>query len=153
MSAPNPFTLKHRPVLLLPYEKHDGPYAGNTDCLYLSVGWAQYEPRAISVKSLRHTGPNDPEGRWSRQSEELPIHRALDLALLAANAVRVANGQPITLLGGTLENQPEPMHLHPRFSGDSERRVFESLMSDDLNRRRFRMLRDTLNELTSEGLI
>jgi hypothetical protein len=31
----------------------------------------------ISAKVWRHTG-----GKWSRQSEELPLHRALDLAIL-----------------------------------------------------------------------
>jgi hypothetical protein len=35
----------------------------------------------ISAKVWRHTG-----GKWSRQSEELPLHRALDLALLICKA-------------------------------------------------------------------
>jgi hypothetical protein len=35
----------------------------------------------ISAKVWRHTGE-----RWSRQSEELPLHRALDLAILICRA-------------------------------------------------------------------
>jgi hypothetical protein len=35
----------------------------------------------LSAKVWRHTGE-----RWSRQSEELPLHRALDLAILICRA-------------------------------------------------------------------
>ncbi|MDD2454676.1 MAG: DUF6530 family protein, partial [Synergistaceae bacterium] len=46
----------------------------------LSLGLAQWNDRGkveISAKVWRYTGE-----KWSRQSEELPLHRVLDLAIL-----------------------------------------------------------------------
>jgi len=73
---PPPLWLAHQPVALFPYAPFDGLYAGETDCMYLSVGRAQYDENDLSVKTFRHS-----EKRWSRQSEELPPHRAVDLVI------------------------------------------------------------------------
>ncbi|ETT46103.1 MULTISPECIES: DUF6530 family protein [Paenibacillus] len=76
-----PTTLKHKPVIVSEnYEQVDGRYAGDTDAKGLSLGLAQWNDRGkvdISAKVWRHTGD-----KWSRQSEELPMHRVLDLAIL-----------------------------------------------------------------------
>jgi len=76
-----PTTLKHKPVVVVEnYENIDGRYAYNTDAKGLSLGLAQWNDRGkveISAKVWRHTGE-----KWSRQSEELPLHRVLDLAIL-----------------------------------------------------------------------
>lgn len=76
-----PTTLKHKPVIVSEnYENVDGRYAYNTDAKGLSLGLAQWNDRGkvdISAKVWRHTGE-----KWSRQSEELPLHRVLDLAIL-----------------------------------------------------------------------
>ena len=78
-----PTNLKHKPVLVVEdYDKVDGRNALNTDAKGLSLGLAQWNDRGkvdISGKLWRHTGE-----KWSRQSEELPITRILDLAILAA---------------------------------------------------------------------
>lgn len=75
-----PTTLKHKPVIVSEnYENVDGRYAYDTDAKGLSLGLAQWNDRGkvdISAKVWRHTG-----GKWSRQSEELPLHRVLDLAI------------------------------------------------------------------------
>ncbi|GFN34796.1 DUF6530 family protein [Tepidimicrobium xylanilyticum] len=75
-----PTTLKHKPVIVSEnYENVDGKYAYNSDAKGLSLGLAQWNDRGkvdISAKVWRHTG-----GKWSRQSEELPLHRVLDLAI------------------------------------------------------------------------
>lgn len=80
-----PTTLRHKPVVVVDdYEKVDGRYAYNTDAKGLSLGLAQWNDRGkidISDKVWRHTG-----GKWSRQSEELPMHRVLDLAILICRA-------------------------------------------------------------------
>ena len=50
----------------------------------LSLGLAQWNDRGkvdISGKVWRHTGE-----KWSRQSEELPLTRILDLAILVAQS-------------------------------------------------------------------
>ena len=76
-----PTTLKHKPVIVSEnYENVDGRYAYPSDAKGLSLGLAQWNDRGkvdISAKVWRHTGE-----KWSRQSEELPLHRVLDLAIL-----------------------------------------------------------------------
>lgn len=76
-----PTTLKHKPVIVVEnYENVDGRYAYDTDAKGLSLGLAQWNDRGkvdISAKVWRYTGE-----KWSRQSEELPLHRVLDLAIL-----------------------------------------------------------------------
>ena len=76
-----PTTLKHKPVVISDnYDKVDGRYSGNSDAKGLSLGLAQWNDRGrvdVSAKVWRHTGE-----KWSRQSEELPLHRVIDLAIL-----------------------------------------------------------------------
>lgn len=80
-----PTTLKHKPVIAAEdYENIDGRQAYESDAKGLSLGLAQWNDRGkvdISAKVWRHTGD-----RWSRQSEELPLHRVLDLAILVCRA-------------------------------------------------------------------
>jgi len=80
-----PTTLKHKPVVVCEnYENVDGRYAYQSDAKGLSLGLAQWNDRGkidISAKVWRHTGE-----KWSRQSEELPLHRVLDLAILICRA-------------------------------------------------------------------
>ena len=76
-----PTDLKHKPVIVSDnYEQIDAHKAYNSDTKGLSLGLAQWNDRGkvdISAKVWRYTGK-----KWSRQSEELPIHRVLDLAIL-----------------------------------------------------------------------
>lgn len=78
-----PTTLKHKPVIVADnYENVDGRNSGKSEAKGLSVGLAQWNERGrvdASAKVWRYTG-----NKWSRQSEELPIHRVLDLAILIA---------------------------------------------------------------------
>lgn len=80
-----PTTLKHKPVIVSDnYEKIDGKNAYHSDAKGLSLGLAQWNDRGnveISAKVWRHNG-----GKWSRQSEELPLHRVIDLAILICRA-------------------------------------------------------------------
>jgi hypothetical protein len=76
-----PTKLKHKPVIVCDdYENVDGRYAYDSDAKGLSVGLAQWNDRGkldVSAKVWRYTGE-----KWSRQSEEMPLHRILDLAIL-----------------------------------------------------------------------
>jgi len=80
-----PTTLKHKPVITVEnYENVDGRYAYNSDAKGMSLGLAQWNDRGkvdISAKVWRYTGE-----KWSRQSEELPLHRVLDLAILVCRS-------------------------------------------------------------------
>ena len=82
-----PTNLKHKPVIVAEdYEHIDGRSAYHSDAKGLSLGLAQWNDRGkvdISAKVWRHTGE-----KWSRQSEELPLHRVLDLAILTCEAQR-----------------------------------------------------------------
>ena len=76
-----PTTLKYKPVIVAEdYGNIDGRTAYQTDTQGLSLGLAQWNDRGkldISAKVWRYTGE-----KWSRQSEELPLHRVIDLAIL-----------------------------------------------------------------------
>ncbi|MDF2723131.1 MAG: hypothetical protein K0Q59_2806 [Paenibacillus sp.] len=81
-----PTSLKHKPVIVSEnYEQVDGRYVNQSDAKGLSLGLAQWNDRGkvdISAKVWRYTGE-----KWSRQSEELPLHRVLDLAILVCRSV------------------------------------------------------------------
>ncbi|WP_320129301.1 DUF6530 family protein [uncultured Sphaerochaeta sp.] len=76
-----PTELKHKPIIVSEdYDKVDGKRANESDAKGLSIGLAQWNDRGnveISAKVWRYTSD-----KWSRQSEELPLNRVLDLALL-----------------------------------------------------------------------
>ena len=81
-----PLNLKHTPIIHVQnYDDRDAQYTNETDAKFLSVGFSQWtngeenEDRSISVKVGRYDNEN---GKWSRQSEELPIHRVIDLSIL-----------------------------------------------------------------------
>ncbi len=80
-----PKTLKHKPVIACEnYENIDGRSAYDSETKGLSLGLAQWNDRGkvdISAKVWRYTG-----GKWSRQSEEMPLHRVLDLAILVCRS-------------------------------------------------------------------
>jgi len=79
-----PTTLKHKPVIVSEdYDKIDGRETAS-DAKGLSVGLAQWNDRGnvdISAKIWRYTGE-----KWSRQSEEMPLHRVLDLAIFVCRS-------------------------------------------------------------------
>jgi hypothetical protein len=138
--------LKHQPVFLIPYAAFDGPYAGKTDCQFLSLGWAQYDPRSASLKTLRHSG-----SKWSRQSEEVPVHRAVDIVILLAHAIRGMLGphlNTIDLPAGTFENQTAGMLIQSgTVSSVDEGEAFGREIASELVRHRLGKLREVLNDL------
>lgn len=81
-----PAHLKHKPIIQVEnYDRIDGPYADDTDVMGLSVGIAQWNGPGwtkLSAKVWRNTGE-----KWSRQSEELPLHRVIDLATLICSTM------------------------------------------------------------------
>ena len=80
-----PTNLRHKPVIYADgYDAIDGKFAGNSDAKGLTLGLAQWNDRGkvdISAKIWRHSGT-----KWSRQSEEMPMHRVLDLAIMICKA-------------------------------------------------------------------
>ena len=83
-----PTELTHKPFIMSEdYDRIDGRKANHSDAKGLSLGLAQWNQRGkvdISAKVWRHT-----VGKWSRQSEELPLHRVLGLAILIVRSKKV----------------------------------------------------------------
>lgn len=81
-----PTHLNHKPIVKLEnYSKIDGVYRNDTDVQGLSLGVSQWSDEDLSVKVWRHSGK-----KWSRMSEELPLHRVIDLASLVCSALSYA---------------------------------------------------------------
>ncbi|TAE08570.1 MAG: hypothetical protein EAZ95_17090 [Bacteroidetes bacterium] len=101
----SPKHLSHKPIISVnDYDKIDALYANNTDVKALSIGKAQYDGKQISLKVWRHT-----DKKWSRQSEELPIHRNLDLSILflAALTTDITAHYPKSNLREVIDNDFE----------------------------------------------
>ena len=154
-----PTTLKHKPVIVSEnYENIDGRSAYHTDAKGLSLGLAQWNDRGkvdISAKVWRYTGE-----KWSRQSEELPLHRVLDLAILVCRAqlyVRDAYRFP------KLYNEEDPQIDRVGLQGDAmtvavctaNSRIDEDIQlfrdalaaDDEMLGERFRVLASILKEM------
>lgn len=93
-----PTHLKHKPIIeVMDYSEIDGQFAGKTDAKFLSVGVAQWNKgfkTELSAKVWRKT-LKDGKERWSRQSEELPLHRVIDLASLVCETKAYAAGDEL----------------------------------------------------------
>ena len=99
----SPKELSHKPIISVnDYDKIDAQYRKDTDVKALSIGNAQYDKNEISLKVWRHTGE-----KWSRQSEELPLHRSLDLNILLLGALMtdITSGYPKTNLREEIDRQ------------------------------------------------
>ncbi|MEI6556360.1 MAG: DUF6530 family protein [Paludibacter sp.] len=82
-----PIDLKHKPIIVVNDYKQVEPYPESTDAMALSIGFAQWSTdvrelsdKDISVKIFRK-GQDDQNSAWSRQSEEVPLYRILDMAI------------------------------------------------------------------------
>ncbi|MBO4804964.1 MAG: PD-(D/E)XK nuclease family protein [Paludibacteraceae bacterium] len=71
-----PLNLSHKPIVSVDYSEKDA-YAG--DAKFLSIGRAKWDKEDVSAKIFRWAEEGE---RWSRQSEEMPLWRVLDLAKL-----------------------------------------------------------------------
>jgi hypothetical protein len=80
-----PTYLKHKPVIVSEdYDRIDGR-TRHSDAKGLSLGSAQWNDRGrvdISAKVWRGI----PGKKWSRQSENCPLHRVIDMAILICRA-------------------------------------------------------------------
>lgn len=140
-----PDHIAHKPVYLVPYHDHDPGREGNTDAQYLSVGWSQWDNNELSAKVVRHTGE-----RWSRQSEELPLARLVDLTMLTALAF---GEESLTRLEpNTLQNQSQAIDVAYGSRRDREYLV-RQLRDDEVLRGRFRRLLDVLQDIERAGAL
>ncbi len=76
-----PTWLRHKPIVSVDYKEKDA-YAG--DAMFLSIGKSTWNPEDVSAKIWRWA---ENGSRWSRQSEELPLWRVLDLTKLLISTI------------------------------------------------------------------
>ena len=73
---------KHCPILSVDYEQTDSE-SGYGDAHFMDIGQSTWNKDDLSAKLWRWAYAGE---RWSRQSEELPLSRVLDLAILVSAA-------------------------------------------------------------------
>lgn len=98
-----PFNLKHKPIIVVnDYDRIDSDFFDKTDAKALSLGEAQYDSEELSLKIWRNS-----DRKWSRQSEEIPINRMLDLCILTLASINISNGNSISssLQEQTIQNE------------------------------------------------
>jgi len=129
----SPKHLQHKPIISVnDYDKIDAQYRFATDVKALSIGNAQYDEDEISLKVWRHTGE-----KWTRQSEELPLHRSIDLNILLLGALMtdINSGYPKTNLREQIDNQNKVQEIKDYY-----------LSHEIFLKPRLEELRDKLNE-------
>jgi len=147
-----PQSLLHKPVYAMPYEHFDGMYANKTDAIYLSIGIAQYDENAkeLSAKIMRNIG-----SQWSPQSEELPIHRPIDLSILIAKVLFDRINNNVEIRGGTYISQKNEIILTQEPRTQAEIKVFQSWIqnNESVIKERLNALCDILNDLRRRNKI
>lgn len=100
-----PKSLKHKPLISVDYYQKDIDNIGAGDAQYLSLGYAQWDDdrRDVSAKIFRR---NSSDSRWSRQAEELPVSRVLDLAIFIIDTYKGTTNSE-TYFGSSIENEDE----------------------------------------------
>jgi len=108
-----PKHLKHKPILeVADYDLIDGHRANNTDAKTLSLGVAQWNGglgTELSAKVWRQV-----DNRWSRQSEELPLNRVLDLATLVCESKLYSDGKSLASKGDLVISKTDNSNLHDK---------------------------------------
>ncbi len=135
-----PAHLKHKPVIVLEnYEQIDGNYLPTeTDAKGLSLGLAQWNEQDvldISAKIWRYSGK-----KWSRQSEEMPLHRVLDLAILICQSMHYfdhsckKNENSNVIFDVTLQNTSMPVNIcKSNESIDKHAQLFKKCLKRDIS--------------------
>jgi hypothetical protein len=110
-----PMHLSHKPIIACDYSAYTN---ADDDAKFLSIGHAQFDYDAAAIKIFRHTGE-----KWSRQSEELPINRVGDIALLLLSAMKKVYkpSSDQTILNEATLKEEELDFLKDEFENNKER--------------------------------
>ena len=142
-----PNHLEHKPVYAIPYIQFDGMYANNTDCQYLSIGLAQWDSTYVSLKTMRFSD------KWSRQSEELPLHRVIDSTLFICKVLFDSKDNKFELERNLFENQKTGIEVERETREAKDLKKYNDFLDKniDLFKSRFNALYKTLDRLKKEG--
>lgn len=143
-----PQHLDHKPVFAMPYEHFDGIYAGETDARYISVGLAQYDPYHVSIKTMRRS-----EKRWTRQAEELPLHRAIDMSIFLAKVLGAGDQAVLNFPAQTFQKQENDFSVSQENRSISELENYRMFLEKNMPmyKFQFKVLLDILKSLEGKG--
>jgi hypothetical protein len=145
-----PQHLEHKPVYAIPYEYFDGMFAGRTDTKYISIGLSQWDPDHVSIKSMRH-----PKKKWTRQAEELPLHRVIDMTLFLAKVLFDQQNGQVVIPASTFLNQDSDISITPETRSYGEMASYNAFLAKNsrLIKDRLNALADVLSDLREAGQI
>lgn len=143
MSDPNeiPSGLRHIPIVCLRnYNLIDGRYSidpEHDDAKFLSVGLSSWDDDHhdsvdITCKVLRYDRKHT---KWSRQSEEVPTHRCIDMCTLAFKTFNalLSNADIVSAMkeleGENVENMSKAIEI-PNWSKQNLRSILDYLKTD-----------------------
>ena len=144
-----PDYLSHYPLKYVEYFDYDGIYAGDTDAHYISFGVSTWSDRDLSLKVWRKGGRDN---KWLRQSEELPLHRPIDLTLLLLFVLDQSSQIPPHTLG----DQPANIKIksNPSNPGMPSLEQYDKRPGvNGLIHRRLNVLYQKLKDLKDKGVI
>ena len=149
-SEPLPQHLAHKPIYALPYQHFDGIYDADTDVRYISIGIAQYDNDSISIKTMRYTGD-----KWTRQAEELPLHRVIDMTLFLAKVLFDDQNGTVNIPNDTFVNQGSDITVRKESVSYGELATYKEFLreNEQLLKDRFNTLRNVLDDLAGRGLL
>ena len=105
-----PTWLAHNPIVAVDYKQRDAK-ANAGDAEYLSIGRSTWDNDTISAKIWRVSAD-----RWSRQSEDIPLWRLLDLAILFTATLK----EKPSLLGEVLINEADKQFLKEKIKENED---------------------------------
>jgi hypothetical protein len=141
-----PDHIAHTPVYVVPYHALDPWQPNDTDAHFITLGWSQWDGDELSAKVVRRS-----DKRWSRQSEELPLPRVIDLAILIGLAFGEEDGL-VQIEAGTFENQTAPIKVAHGSKRD-RMAATNDLRSDEIMKSRLTALYNVLKPIHDKGLI
>lgn len=142
---PLPEHLSHKPVYAMSYINFDGIYIGKTDVRYISVGLSTWNPADASIKVFRYVN-----NRWTRQAEELPLHRIIDMTLFLALTIGASSERSFTIPASTFTKQTHGLSIGRDLNRSAgEMASFDGFLleHDELLKQRLGKLADVLIEL------
>ena len=143
--------LSHTPIVGVDYENQD---ASAGDAKYLSIGratWAQGY-KDYSAKVFRLTNEGLPNEKWSRQSEELPLWRVLDLATLLVAQIQKGKSKLNEKIVGSEEDFEELQAFLKENYGEYMPRLMElkRLLTEDSSAKEINSTPNIFDFATSE---
>lgn len=151
-----PQNLAHKPMFAVPYQDFDGFWQKkDTDIRYISVGLAQYNIEEVSIKTMRYVQDKKRGiAKWTRQAEELPPHRAIDMVTVAAKVFLDNENNHVHFPKETFIRQDSSeIDVTMEHRANWEIENYSNFMEGniDMIKDRFNVLFNVLNQLKSEG--